>query len=125
MTRPDSLAERKGKTGLLGGLGEDLLLDGETADGHCVVGNVALERARAVTDGEVRAVRLVRRRSRGIVLGVEEACDRRALGRRYPEVRGASVQDHLELRRVESALAPDRLRRYPSLPLVAEFQFVH
>jgi hypothetical protein len=52
----------KGNAGLVGGLGEHLLLDREPTKVHVVVRKKARERARAVLDGKVRAVRLHARR---------------------------------------------------------------
>ena len=54
------LAKGKGKSGLLGGLGKVLVLDAQVTDGDSVLGNKALERSRAVTDGKVGAVGFVR-----------------------------------------------------------------
>jgi hypothetical protein len=80
------LAESEGKAGLLGGLSEDLILDGQVTDGEGVLGNKALEGAGSIADGELGSVGLVRRRRSRVVLGVQEASNRRALAGRNPEV---------------------------------------
>ncbi|KAI3486309.1 hypothetical protein L1887_50203 [Cichorium endivia] len=91
------LAKGERQAGLAGGLGEVLALDGEVADLEHVVRDNALHGARAVLDLELGAVLLVARRGGAVVLLVEEAGDGGALGGGHPEVRGARVEDHLEL----------------------------
>ena len=63
--------ESEGETGLLRGFGKFLLLDREVADADGVLRDESLKRARAVTNGELRAVRLVCGRSARVVLRVE------------------------------------------------------
>lgn len=90
------LAKGESKTGLRGSLGKVLTLDLQVADGQDVVGHDTLHGARTILDLEFGAVLLVRRRGRVVVLGVQEASDRRALGRGDPEVRRTSVENDLE-----------------------------
>ena len=92
-----SLAERERETGLLGSLGKENIGHAEVTDGELVAGDEALHRARAILDRECGAVGLVRRRRTGVILGVEEARDRRALDAGNPEVRGAGVEVDGEL----------------------------
>jgi hypothetical protein len=89
-------AESKGKTGLRGGLGEVLVLHLEVANLEDIVGHEAAQLAGSVADLERGAVLLVRRRRRRVVLGVQVAGDRVALGRRDPEVGAARVEHDLE-----------------------------
>ena len=91
------LAKGKRQTGLAGRLGKVLALDSEVANLENIVGDDALHGARAVLNLELGAVLLVRRGSGAVVLLVEEAGDRRALGGRHPEVGGTRVEDHLEV----------------------------
>lgn len=65
------LAKGKRESGLLGGLGKVLVLDGEIADNDGVLRDKALERAGAVSDGKLGAVGLVRGRGGRVVLGVQ------------------------------------------------------
>jgi hypothetical protein len=89
-------AESKGETWLRGSLGKVLVLHLQVADLENIVGDETAERARSVTDLEVRAVLLVCRRRRRVVLGVKVAGDRAALSRWDPEVGAACVEDNLE-----------------------------
>jgi hypothetical protein len=89
-------AESKGETGLRGGLSEVLVLHLKVADLEDVVGNVTAQLARAVLDLELGAVLLVRRRRRRIVLGVQVAGDRAALGSWDPKVGATGVENDLE-----------------------------
>jgi hypothetical protein len=89
-------AEGEGETGLGGSLGEVLVLHLEVTNLEDVLGDEAAKRAGAVADLEVGAVLLVCRRRRRVILGVEVAGDRVALGRRNPEVGAAGVEDDLE-----------------------------
>jgi hypothetical protein len=89
-------AEGKGKTGLGGGLSEVLVLHLEVADLEDIVGHEAAQLAGSVADLERGAVLLVRRRRGRVILGVQVAGDRVALGRRDPEVGAARVEDDLE-----------------------------
>lgn len=80
------LAERKRQAWLLRCLSEILVLDAEISDLQGILGHEALHRARTILDRELGSVHLVSRRGAGIVLGVEEACNRAALGAWDPEV---------------------------------------
>lgn len=86
------LAESKGKTGLLHSLCKVLSLDGEITNGHGVLGDEALHRARAITDLEGRAVGLVRAGGAAVVLGVEEASNGCAALAGDPKIRRTVVQ---------------------------------
>lgn len=68
-------AEGKSEARLRGGLGEVLVLHLEVANLEDIVGDEAAERAGSVADLELRAVLLVCRRRRRVVLGVEVAGD--------------------------------------------------
>jgi hypothetical protein len=57
----DILAEGKGETRLLGSLRKVLVTDREVTNLEDVLGNVALHRAAAVLNGELRAIGLVGR----------------------------------------------------------------
>jgi hypothetical protein len=92
-------AKGKGKTGLRCGLGKVLVLDLEVANLEDIVGDEAAELTGAVADLERGAVLLVGRRGRRVVLAVEVAGDRVALGRGNPEVGGSSVENDLEVLR--------------------------
>jgi hypothetical protein len=92
-------AKGKGKAGLRGRLGEQLVLDLEVANLNSVLADVALKAARAIPDGEVGAVLLVGRRLAVVVLGVQVAGDRAAVTAGHPQVGATGVQDDLELLR--------------------------
>lgn len=96
-----SLSKGEGETRLLSSLSEVQVLDRKVTDSQDVPRHEALHRARAILDGELGTVRLVRRRSGRVILGVEEACNGRALGARHPEVARPGVQNDLELNRSE------------------------
>ena len=68
----------------------------EVTNAHGVMRDEALHRARAILDGEFGAIGLVCGGSRGVILGMEEACDGSALGAGNPEVARSSVEDDLE-----------------------------
>lgn len=85
------LAEREGESGLDGRLGKVLVLDGEVTNGENIVGDDSFEGSRTVLDLELGAVGLVSGRGGGIVLGVKEAGDRGAAGRRDPKVGGSAA----------------------------------
>jgi len=89
-------AEGKGETGLRCGLGKVLVLDLEVADLEDIVGDVSAQLAGSVLDLELGAVLLVCRGRRRVVLGVEVAGNRVALGSWDPEVGAAGVKDDLE-----------------------------
>lgn len=95
-------AEGKRETGLGSGFCEVLVLDLQVTNLESVLGHETAERSRSVADLEVGAVLLVGRRSRRIVLGVEVASDRAALGRRDPKVGASGVKDDLEVLRRRS-----------------------
>lgn len=90
------LAEGKRKTRLLGSLSKVLLLHRKVTNSESVLRHVALERARAVMDLERSAIRLVRRRRGGVILGMKETRDRGAALARNPKVGRASVKHNLE-----------------------------
>lgn len=90
-------AEGKGKTRLVGRLGEVLSLDLQVANLQGVLRNESAKAARAVLDGEFTAVLVIRTRGRRVILVVEVAGNRAAFARRNPKVRATSVQDNLEL----------------------------
>jgi hypothetical protein len=81
-----SLPKRESEAWLLGGLSKENIIHGEIADGELVARDKAFHGARTVLNGERSAVRLVCRRRRRVVLGVEEAGNGRALHTRNPEV---------------------------------------
>jgi hypothetical protein len=99
-------AEGKGKTWLRSRLGEVLVLHLEVANLEDIVGHEAAQLAGSVADLKRGAVLLVCRRRRRVVLGVQVAGDRVALGRRHPEVGAARVEHDLEClrRRAEGDL---------------------
>ena len=88
--------ESEGESGLDGGLGEILLLEGEISDGHDIVGDDTFEGSGAVLNLELGAVGLVGAGLFGVVLGVEEAGDGGAAGGGDPEIRGSGVEDDFE-----------------------------
>jgi hypothetical protein len=65
------LAKGESESGLLGSLGELLLLDSKVTNDDSVRGDETLERTGSVVDGELCSVGLVGRRGGRIVLGVE------------------------------------------------------
>lgn len=73
-------AKGKGKTRLRGSFTEELVFDLEVTDLDSVLGDVTLYGTRAVSDGKVRAILLVRRRITVVVLLVEVASDGAAVG---------------------------------------------
>lgn len=89
-------AEGKGQTRLASSLGEVLLLDLQVADLQGVLRHEAAQAARAVADLELGTVLLVGARRGRVILAVEEARDRGALGRRDPQVGATRVQNNLE-----------------------------
>ena len=68
-------AESKSETRLRGGLGKVLVLDLEVTNLEDIIGDEAAERTGSIADLELRAVLLVCRRRRRVVLGVEVAGD--------------------------------------------------
>jgi len=86
----------KGKTGLLGGLGEELVLDLEVTNGHDIAGNESAQASGAVLDGEGRPVLRVGRRRGGVILCVKETGDRATLGGGHPQVGASGIEDDLE-----------------------------
>lgn len=89
-------AEGEGKSGLLDGLTEELVLDHQVADGDLVLGDVAADAAGAVLDGEFGAVLLVAGGLARVVLAVEVAGDGAARLGWNPEVGASGVKDDLE-----------------------------
>ena len=84
--RGDLLAKGKGKTWLLGSFGEVHTSHGEVTHAEIIVRDVALHGTGTIVDLKVSSVGLVGGRGTGIVFGVEEARDGRALGAGNPEV---------------------------------------
>jgi hypothetical protein len=70
--------------------------DEDVANLEDVVGDEALNSARSVLDGELRAVGLVGGGLGRVELGVGAAGSRGALGGGDPQVGGSSVEDNLE-----------------------------
>lgn len=90
-------AEGESQARLLSGLTEELVLDLDVTNLDSVLRDVTLNSTRAVADGKVGAVLLVRRRVAVVVLVVEIASDGTAVRRGDPQVGAASVEDDLEL----------------------------
>jgi len=89
-------SESKGKTWLICNLGEQLVLDLQVANLDCVLRDVSLNGARSISDGKFGAILLVAGRIAVVVLLVEIAGDRAALGGWDPKVGATSVKDNLE-----------------------------
>ena len=81
-----SLAKGEGETWLLGGFSEIHALHREIAHAEDIVGNKALHGTGTIVDLNTSSVGIVGRRGAGIVLRVEEARNRRALGAGDPKV---------------------------------------
>lgn len=89
--------EGEGKSGLLDGLAEELVLDHQVADGDLVLGDESTDAAGAILDSELGAVLLVAGRLARVVLAVEVAGDGAARLGWNPEVGASGIKDDLEV----------------------------
>lgn len=88
--------EGKSQTRLIGSFGEVLSLDLQVTNLEGVLRHEAAQAARSIANLELGAILLIGTRRRRVILAVEEAGNRAALGRRDPEVGATSVKDNLE-----------------------------
>lgn len=89
-------AEGKSKARLGGCFSEVLMLHCQVSDLERILGNVAAQRARSISDLKFRAIALVGGRCIMVVFAVQVAGDRVAIGRWDPEIRAASIEHNLE-----------------------------
>lgn len=90
-------AEGEGQARLAGRLTKVLVLDLQIANLNSILGDESSNTSRAIRNLKGRAILLVSRRLRRVVLRVEIARDRAAFGGWNPEVGAASVENDFEL----------------------------